>query len=68
MSFKLKVTFSNVKGAPLKTFSNNIFTKVQFFKSQDELPWQHSMGRGCNPNLHKGTHHTGWKTLLLDTF
>lgn len=28
MSFKQKVTFSNVEGAPVKTFSNNIFRKL----------------------------------------
>lgn len=32
MSFKQKVTFSNVEGAPVKTFPNNIFRKLQFFR------------------------------------
>lgn len=48
-------------GAPVETFSNNIFRKLYNFFPYVKRNYHgnDSMGQGCNPNLRKDEHHTG---------
>ena len=53
----------------LETFSYDSFGKLyKLLQVKRSYHGNSSMVQGCNPNLHKDKHHTGWKMLLLDKF
>lgn len=65
-SFKSqKVTFSNVEGAPVEIFSNNIFKELKIFL-KSSFQDNNVRGQGYNSDLRKDKHHPDWKMLLLD--